>query len=316
MIRLLFFCSLGLLPMILPAQDKAIPSLQQSYQSLLTELDRKVKPLDKQHKLQLLQQFLDKHLKTQDLLTDKNRKTTPARTSVFAQIRIRMGLLYLQNLQAKQALQQFQQASRNTHNQQRMLRARAIYGESQCLELLGKRSACLASLSSLTEEYADTRFGRFALIAMGRLRAKKRQLRTGQALPEFGPLLDLQGKSHSMKNLQGQPALLLFWSPDSPVSIQEAQKLLDTWLRGGGRQQQALCFAVHQSTQRIKEIVTKQKWQVPVIPCSQDFLDPLILDYQVDSLPSSFLAGPDGMNLGRDLTQQKLAEALQVLLGG
>ena len=87
----------------------------------------------------------------------------------------------------------------------------------------------------------------------------------------------------------------------------EAVVLHSSWLMSSVR------LAVDPNRTRVAAVVKQAGWSVSVVPCCSDFLDPVVLAYGVDGVPTTFVLGPDGMLLGRDQGAQEIVHLLKKL---
>ena len=72
-------------------------------------------------------------------------------------------------------------------------------------------------------------------------------------------------------------------------------------------------FVAHAADDSLRKLVDEHRWNMPVIACERDFLDPAIMAFGVTELPSLILIGPDGTALARNPSPRRLGEALQKL---
>ncbi|MEE9128171.1 MAG: hypothetical protein V3U11_13625 [Planctomycetota bacterium] len=284
-----------------PAGGRKAPSLHDAYAQLIRRLTT-AKPLDVKERIRLLRAFLDLH-----------GPKHPAAHPLLLKVRLRLGRSLLVSFRSTDAILELQQVSDLAKQpEHRDLRGRALYGLAQAQQMLGQVQASRTTLKQLQEEFEDTRYGRLATV-LERLHAPAKRARNGSPAPAFGPLLDLRGRSVSHTSLRLKPALLLFWSPDIPDSIKRVERLASAWQGAGGDSRQIVAFAVHPDRARVWAAVKQHKWSVSVVPCGSDFLDPVVLAFGVDGVPTTFLLGPDGMLLGRDQGAREIAELLSRL---
>lgn len=295
-----------LLAASLCGQRPAPTPLQQDYAELIQRLTSRVRAdaLGVKERLRMLRSFVERHTPPPD----------PDAYLVLMKVRLRLGRLLLVSFASREAIQELQDVVELAHApEHRDLRGRALYGIAQAQEMLRQVQACRTTLRQLQEEFEDTRYGRIAAIAARRLSKPSGRARNGVPAPAFGPLLDLEGRLVSLGALRLQPALLLFWSPDVEDSVERVGRLARAWQEAGGDSRQVVAFAVHPDRSRVAAVVKQAKWQVSVVPCGSDFLDPVVLAYGVDGVPTTFLLGPDGMLLGRDQGAREITQLLAKL---
>lgn len=284
----------------LPCQQPSPGPIHKDYADLVTAAARTTA-----ERLRLLRAFLDRHRPPPDHEDH----------ALVLKARLRLGRLLLVSFASTEAIRELQKVVDLARSpKHRDLRGRALYGIAQAQEMLRQGEACRATLEQLQRDFEDTRYGRIAAIASRRLRDPSGQARNGVPSPAFGPLLDLDGRLVGLNTLKLKPALLMFWSPDVTSSIQQVERLARTWQQNGGDPRQVLAFAVHADRSRVAAIAKTAPWSklsLSVVPCGSDFLDPMVLAYGVDGVPTTFLLGPDGTLLGRNQGAQEIARVLK-----
>ena len=269
------------------------------------------KPPGIRERVRMLRAFVHRHAPA----TGQGKR--PVDTNAHVRVlkaRSRLGRLLLVSFASSDAIQELQNVIELARApEHRDLRGRALYGIAQAQEMLGQVQACRTTLRQLQDEFEDTRYGRIAAIAARRLSKPSGRARNGVVAPPFAPLLDLDGRLVSHVSLRLKPALLMFWSPDVDSSVKRVQRLAGAWKEAGGDPRQVVAFAVHPDRSRVAAVVKQAEWSVSVVPCCSDFLDPVVLAYGVDGVPTTFLLGPDGMLLGRDQGAQEIVHLLEKL---
>ncbi|MHC4811987.1 MAG: TlpA family protein disulfide reductase [Planctomycetota bacterium] len=286
---------------------------REAYAELIRKLTRAKEPPAIKERIRLLRAFLDRHAPRS--VTDTPKPVTdPELHTLVLKVRLRLGRLLLVSFDCSRAIVELRQVTAQAQKpEHRDLRGRSLYGTAQAQEMLGQVQACRTTLRRLQQEFEDTRYGRIATIAAQRLVEPAGRARNGAPAPAFGPLLDLRGRSISHASLRLQPALLMFWSPDVPASMESVERLAGAWQDAGGDPQRVVAFAVYPDPARVAAAVKQRKWSMSIVPCGSDFLDPVVLAYRVDGLPTTFLLGPDGMLLGRDQGALEIAKLLSRL---
>ncbi len=226
--------------------------------------------------------------------------------------RSRLAGLYLGSFALEMARREFTVILEQAESRDRDLRPRALYGLGQVQELSGKLDAAVNTLRRILRSYEGTRYATYAKIALQRIDSKT-HAEIGKLAPAIRPHLDLTGKARDLASLLGEPVLLLFWSPDHERGLAQITTLLEAATEAGLGKRQILSFGLHADTDQLRDAIEEQGWEVPVIPLNHEFLDPLVVNYGLRSIPSSFLIGPDGTLLARNLSPRRLAEALRAL---
>lgn len=222
--------------------------------------------------------------------------------------RVRAGVLALQDFQTDVARQHFEAVLHHAPTSERDLRGRALYGRAQALEIAGDNIEARATLRDLCATHAGERYERFALVALERLQPKRQAIVAKARAPELiGTPPDLRGRSHRLSAYEG-PVLLVFWSPNHPASIQRLRQATAAWRRGLGSSAAIISFALDDSQEAIATAVNRENIDVAVVPCTDEFVHPLALAYQVSKLPTLLVVGADQVVVGRDLGNTELEE--------
>lgn len=253
-------------------------------------------------RIELLEAFLTEHATTNN----------QASHLVLLQARIRLAGLYLSNFDLDQAKQQFTVVLKQVSPQDKDLRPRALYGLGQVQELDGQLDDATNTLRRIIRSYEGTRYATFAKVSLQRIQAKDLAV-IGKLAPAIRPHLDLTGKARDLSSLLGEPVLLLFWSPDHLAGLAQINKLLLAAKKADLATRQVLSFGMHADSDQLRVRIEAEGWKIPVIPLNQEFLDPLVIKYGLRSIPSSFLIGPDGTLLARNLSPTRLTAALRAL---
>jgi hypothetical protein len=298
---LLFF----LVAPALQAQDTEIQDQSQDHQAILRRDHRLLQrnlalitdglPLTATEKIELLADFLRDH------------SARPGHPLVL-QTRSRLGDLYLLH-DAPRALEQFDAIL--VHGEDLAdLRGRAAYGRAQAQLQMGNARQAMEFLRTLVQDEAGTRYGRYARTALEHLNTPS-VLRAGLPLPNMTFGRDLSGKALSTQTLRGDPALLVFWSPDSPTSIEMVERLADAWTRNTTDEIHFVALALDSNRTRAAAIARQRNWRFTTVLCEGGFLDPTALTLRVTGVPTSFLLGADGTYLARDLSPDRLSYLLR-----
>ena len=286
-----------------PAVAQKVSDLRQSHASLQRQLAHTENglPLPAADKIDLLQAFLDAHRDHQS-------------HTLVLQARSRLGDLYLLRREPS-ALAEFTAILASAQSDQRDLRSRARYGQAQANLQQGRVEQARQLLLSLVRDEPATRYGRYARIALSHLDRADRVPRPGLPLAPITFGRDLSGKVHSTATLQGSPALLVFWSPDSPSSLVLTERLAEIWNRDGPEEKHFLTLALHRDANAVRDLARERGWTFPVILCDGGFLDPIALTLGLRGVPSSLLLGPDSTLLARDLSAGRLSNLLDRGMG-
>ncbi len=226
--------------------------------------------------------------------------------------RTRLASLLLCDFELSAAGTEFAKILTASDPNDRDLRPRALYGLAQVQEMRDQRKEAGATLRRITRRYEGTRYATYARAALLRLEGSGEMI-VGRSAPAFSPRLDISGKARDLNSLRGKPALLVFWSPRHQSGLIELRRLLRAADRAGLPEEQILAFGLQGDSQLQLAIAEAEGWTMPLIALANDFLDPIVLDYRVRSVPTTCLIGPDGTLLARNLSPARLADALREL---
>jgi hypothetical protein len=229
------------------------------------------------------------------------------------QARCWLGTLLLHALEPLAAKKQFEIVSERATAKDADLRARSLYGLAQSCELLGEEVATRGHLERVQREFRGTRYADWAAVARQRLDPGRVALRAGAHAPAVAPMLDLNAKSRDLRRLQGGPVMVVFWSVEHEASLATLKQWLQLWRRAGFTDDRFLVYALGAGADRLRERVRQAALDVPVIPCGDQFLEPVVMQFGVRALPAGFLLGADGVVLARDPSPAAYAALLAEL---
>ena len=286
-----------------PAQQPAPQDLDAAYRKLRAELEPGAAEdaPDRATRIARWSKFIERHA-----------ESAPGALAVL-EARWRLGTLLLCHFETERARAEFSAVLDASRRAKLDLRGRCMYGIAQAFELEGKRIEARRALQRLTRRFAGTQYGEMARRALRRLEDEK-PIETAQPAPEFGARLDLTGASRKLAALRGAPVVLVFWSPDAE-GIERAERVIDAARGAGLPTAQIVTFGIDTDANLLARTVERRRWKVPVVPLTDRYVDPVVLRYGVDSLPSSFLIGPAGILLARDLSPKRLRRTRGELVG-
>jgi peroxiredoxin len=134
--------------------------------------------------------------------------------------------------------------------------------------------------------------------------------------PRFS-LKDLDGKSTSLNDFRGKPALLLFWAAWCPSCCEEIP-VLEKYFSGRQDQVAILLLAIDgDKEKRIRRYVQKEKITLPVL---LDAKEKVARTFGVNFIPVVFLIDREGCMIGkivgeRDWSSPKAWSAIQEIFG-
>lgn len=285
-------CATALLTALIGAQPPAVLTFEEDLARLTQPPQPGGEPRTQAAEITATKSFLDRHAASH---ADDIR---------LLQARTRLGSLYLHACDAAGATAQFEAVLSAAPDQARDLRGRAAYGLAQAQELRGDRAAARVTLQRLTEAHAGERYAKFAVVALERLRRADDPMTKAAFDP--GPLLDLDGRVHKLRDDLGQPSVMVYWSPDVPASVARLRGVCKAWKAASGDPRRCFAAALGADAARIRKSIKELGLDCVVVRCDDEFLDPSVLAAGVTRLPTTLLIAPDGAILARDLALTEL----------
>lgn len=282
----------ALLAALIGAQEPTVPTFETDHASLTQPPEPGAEPRTQAEEIKATAAFLERHAAAH---ADDVR---------LLQARARLGSLYLHACDAMGATAQFEAVLAGAPDHARDLRGRAAYGLAQAQELRGDRAAARVTLQRLTEAHAGERYAKFAVVALARLR--HRDDPTAKAAFDPGPLLDLDGRVHKLRDGLGHASVMVYWSPDAPSSVARLRGVCKAWKTAGGDPRRCFATALGADAARIRKLVKDLGLDCVVVLGDDEFLDPSVLAAGVTRLPTTLLIAPDGAILARDLALTEL----------
>lgn len=274
------------------AQKPAVPAFERDHASLTQPPEPGAKPETQADEIKATVAFLERHA------------VAHAGDVRLLQVRARLGSLYLHACDATGATGQFEAVLAAAPDHARDLRGRAAYGLAQAQELRGDRAAARDTLQRLTQTHAGERYAKFAAVALARLRRGDDPTATAAFDP--GPLLDLDGRVHKLRDGLGQASVMVYWSPDAPSSVARLRGVCKAWTTAGGDPRRCFATALGADAARVRKLVKDLGLDCVAVLCDDEFLDPSVLAAGVTRLPTTLLIAPDGAVLARDLALTEL----------
>jgi hypothetical protein len=280
--------------------------LERAFRALEEALEAQERSVPGRHeRLNLLDAFLLRH-----------GARSPSSLAVLL-ARTRRGTLRLHNAEPERALEDFDLVLAGAPAEQIDLRGRALYGLAQAHEALRDEAAAKAALERLCAEHEGQRYAKMARVALRRFDAGRRAPpKARDPAPPFDARRDLRDRVRSLGQLAGAPALLVFWSPEAPESVDHLDRLQQVWSRERQPGEQLVSFALgvtDEARRAVQALAEKRGLDHPIVPLPAEFLDEVALDFGVERVPTAVLLDADGTIVARDPPPGRLRELLQAM---
>lgn len=281
------------LPALAAAQDAALR---------WAEVQRRIADpeVDSRERIELLERFIDEQ--------DDEQK------SELLAARLVLGSELLARFEVERAIDEFERVVERATPAAIDLRGRAMYGAAQAYELADDLERANALYERIQRELGGTRYADFASIALHRTgRAESERPAPGRQAPGFGSALDRSGTARRLDDLRGKVALLLFADLADDEAIERLKAVIATAREAGVGNDGMLLFATAADVTKAAELARDPAFGMPIVPAQNGFVSPALLTYEVRAVPTTWLIGPDGTIVGRDLPRRRLREAIGAL---
>ncbi len=125
----------------------------------------------------------------------------------------------------------------------------------------------------------------------------------------------LGGEALSLGDLRGKFVLLHFWNPVDDNCLQELMRLKalrDRFVKNDRLAMIGFCLATH--SKDVTKVINEKELSWPQVILRDRVADSIVLEYEAGELPKTFLIGPDGKLVGKELGEG-VGEAVAKALG-
>lgn len=194
----------------------------------------------------------------------------------------------------------------------------------------GEPARALPFVERVAKDYADSPIGRNAAESIPRLREivaeqaemRKRQeamdrmqaeLQPGKAFPDFD-VKDTDGRPLSVGRLKGRVVLVDFWATWCGPCVGEMPNVVATYEKYHDQGFEVIGISLDRDEDSLKRFTERKQMPWPQYFDGLGWENKLVQKYGVTGIPATFLIGPDGRIIGRDLRGPALAEAVAAAL--
>jgi peroxiredoxin len=141
----------------------------------------------------------------------------------------------------------------------------------------------------------------------------------GLSVGDFAPpflVKTLAGDVVGLGDLRGKFVLLHFWSPqvnNCVIELPGLQAVCDRFVKDDRLAMIGFCLTTE--SDELNKIVKTNGISWPQVMLRDRWADSIVAEYQAGQLPKTFLIGPDGKLVAKDVTNDKVAQAVANALG-
>lgn len=263
-----------------------------AFAELLLELEKEPLPSIAQRQ-KLLLDFVDVHQHAPDSLE-------------VLGARLRLGILALQRLDTKPAIETLADVAQRAESVDADLRGRALFAQCQAHLMAKEPQRARETLQVILREHEDDAIAGVARIALARL-DETTELRVGKPMPpmEFG--VDLAERRIEANTFAAGPRLYVFWSFAHQPSQRRLEACARVWRKLGLPDENLIAYAADDDTGALRRLAQQRRWTFRVLAAGADgFLHPDWIRLGVTAVPTTMLVGEDGVLLATDLSPDRL----------
>jgi peroxiredoxin len=147
------------------------------------------------------------------------------------------------------------------------------------------------------------------------LKRQPKELLVGEFAPPF-LVKTLAGDVVGLGDLRGKFVLLHFWSPqinNCVIELPGLQAVCDRFVKDGRLAMIGFCLTTE--LDELNKIVKSHRISWPQVMLRDRWADSIVAEYDAGQVPKTFLIDPAGKLVAKDLTNDKVAEAVANALG-
>ncbi|MEX0324512.1 MAG: TlpA family protein disulfide reductase [Puniceicoccaceae bacterium] len=135
-------------------------------------------------------------------------------------------------------------------------------------------------------------------------------LQVGGSFPGLS-FSDLQGKAISLADYKGKVVLIDFWATWCPPCIAELPHLLETYRKFSDKGFEIIGISLDKDKEKLESFIAENKMHWPQYFDGKGWDNELSNKYAVSSIPTTYLIGPNGKIIAKDLRGDELEKAVR-----
>ena len=139
-------------------------------------------------------------------------------------------------------------------------------------------------------------------------------LSPGGEFPGFS-FTDLGGKTISLADYRGKVVLVDFWATWCPPCIAELPHVLETYRKFNDKGFEIIGISLDSDKEKLEKFIADEGMDWPQYFDGKGWENELSNKYAVNSIPATFLIGPDGRIIARSLRGDDLEKAVAKAVG-
>ncbi|MEX0331213.1 MAG: TlpA family protein disulfide reductase [Puniceicoccaceae bacterium] len=134
-------------------------------------------------------------------------------------------------------------------------------------------------------------------------------LQVGGVFPDLS-FSDLEGKAISLADYKGKVVLIDFWATWCPPCIAELPHLLETYQEFNDSGFEIIGISLDKDKEKLESFIAENKMDWPQYYDGKGWDNELSNKYAVSSIPTTYLIGPEGKIIAKDLRGDDLEKAV------
>lgn len=178
--------------------------------------------------------------------------------------------------------------------------------------ILDDLSAARAEYQRIATEFAGTEMAAKVTDMIAQIDMLE-SLKIGAEFPGFS-FEDLEGKAIALADYRGKVVLVDFWATWCPPCIAELPHVLDVYREYHDKGFEIIGISLDKDKDKLETFIANEKMDWPQYFDGKGWDNELSNKYAVSSIPATFLIGPEGTIIAKDLRGDDLEKAVKTAI--